>query len=115
MKQQSVTGRIVRNVNRVLEVIPRTMNKDAEVISLDFKKPRKRKKAAAKSRGGRKTMKGTERNRRVTTTSTRTKTTVSRKPAARKAKAKKGNARKGRVIQERFTKSRSSRTIKRAA
>jgi len=48
MKQQdTIAGRIVKNVNRVLEVIPRTINSEAEVIRLNFQKPRK---ASAKSR-----------------------------------------------------------------
>lgn len=47
MKQQeTIAGRIVRNVNKVLEVIPRTLNSEADVIKLNFQKAPKTKRSA---------------------------------------------------------------------
>lgn len=46
MKHQETIGEmIVKNVNRALEVIPRAINGEAEVIKLNFQKPRKTKRA----------------------------------------------------------------------
>ncbi len=106
MKQNSMAGRIVKNVNRVLEVIPRTLNKDAEVIKLDFKKARKARKSTSKSGGV-----GSKARRMVGMKARRAKSAV--------RTAKSGiAARKGRSspIRARNSKRKSStRTITRAA
>ena len=62
MRKNSIAGRIVKNVNRVLEVVPRTLNRDADVIRLDFKKkPRARKSLT----GGKKRKAGARKSRTI--------------------------------------------------
>ena len=45
--QETIASRIIKNVNKVLEVIPRTLNSDAEVIHINFRKPGKARRTLA--------------------------------------------------------------------
>lgn len=84
MKQQdTLAGRIVKNVNKVLEVIPRTLNSDAEVIKINFQKPSKavhpRTRVVSSSKRKSKKNKVSAFKRKVTKAAKKTKRVVARK------------------------------------
>ncbi len=86
MKQQeTIAGRIVKNVNKVLEVIPRTLNSEADVIKLNFQKARKTKRSATarKSKNTSKARRGVRVKARAKTAARKARTmaaTAKRKP-----------------------------------
>jgi hypothetical protein len=126
MKQQeTIAGRIVRNVNKVLEVIPRTLNSDADVIKLNFQKARKTKRSstARKSKSTSKTPLGLRVKaraktvaRKASTMAATAKRKVSNATVARKRKPAKNVRKRSTVHTKSVKKSKTTqRPIARAA